>query len=89
MSRLPSFTPAMPARRRFLETNGQIDQAAMDAWRRLAMPHYTRKPRDLNRSRGLTFLIVTHDISVGRATDRIVRMVDGQIVDEELLEVAT
>jgi putative ABC transport system ATP-binding protein len=45
--------------------------------------------RDLNRSRGLTFLIVTHDISVGRATDRIVRMVDGEIVDEELLEVAT
>ena len=45
--------------------------------------------RELNRSRGLTFLIVTHDISVGRSTDRIVRMVDGQIVDEELLEVAT
>jgi putative ABC transport system ATP-binding protein len=44
--------------------------------------------RDLNRARGLTFLIVTHDIAVGRSTDRIVRMVDGQIVDEELLEVA-
>jgi ABC-type lipoprotein export system ATPase subunit len=44
--------------------------------------------RQLNRERGLTFLIVTHDISVGRATDRIVRMVDGQIVDEEVLEVA-
>jgi putative ABC transport system ATP-binding protein len=43
--------------------------------------------RRLNRERGLTFLIVTHDISVGRATDRIVRMVDGEIVDEELLEV--
>jgi ABC-type lipoprotein export system ATPase subunit len=43
--------------------------------------------RRLNRERGLTFLIVTHDISVGRSTDRIVRMVDGQIVDEELLEV--
>jgi ABC-type lipoprotein export system ATPase subunit len=43
--------------------------------------------RQLNRERGLTFLIVTHDISVGRSTDRIVRMVDGQIVDEELLEV--
>lgn len=43
--------------------------------------------RKLNRARGLTFLIVTHDISVGRATDRIVRMVDGRIVDEELLEV--
>ncbi len=44
--------------------------------------------RRLNRERGLTFLIVTHDISVGRATDRIVRMVDGEIVDEEILEVA-
>ena len=43
--------------------------------------------RRLNRERGLTFLIVTHDISVGRATDRIVRMVDGEIVGEERLEV--
>jgi putative ABC transport system ATP-binding protein len=43
--------------------------------------------RRLNREKGLTFLIVTHDIGVGRATDRIVRMVDGRIVDEERLEV--
>ena len=43
--------------------------------------------RTLNRDRALTFLIVTHDIGVGRSTDRIVRMVDGQIVDEEQLEV--
>jgi ABC-type lipoprotein export system ATPase subunit len=43
--------------------------------------------RTLNRERGLTFLIVTHDIAVGRATDRIVRMVDGQIVGQEILEV--
>ena len=43
--------------------------------------------RRLNVERGLTFLIVTHDISVGRATDRIVRMLDGQIVEEEQLEV--
>jgi len=43
--------------------------------------------RRLNRERGLSFLIVTHDIGVGRKTDRIVRMVDGQIVDEEHLEV--
>jgi putative ABC transport system ATP-binding protein len=41
--------------------------------------------RRLNREQGLTFLIVTHDISVGRSTDRIVRMVDGEIVDEERL----
>ncbi|TML91561.1 MAG: ABC transporter ATP-binding protein [Actinobacteria bacterium] len=43
--------------------------------------------RQLNRERGLTFLIVTHDIAVGRSTDRIVRMVDGEIVGEELLGV--
>jgi putative ABC transport system ATP-binding protein len=42
--------------------------------------------RRLNVERGLTFLIVTHDIAVGRGTDRIVRMLDGRVVDEELLE---
>src|SRR5689334_1666772 len=42
--------------------------------------------RRLNRDRGLTFLIVTHDISVGRATDRIVRMVDGEVIAPERLE---
>ena len=41
--------------------------------------------RSLNAQHGLTFLIVTHDIGVGRATDRIVRMVDGEIVDEEFV----
>jgi putative ABC transport system ATP-binding protein len=44
--------------------------------------------RSLNAERGLTFVIVTHDIAVGRATDRIVRMLDGRIVDEERMEVA-
>ncbi len=34
------------ARRRFLETGGLVDQALLEAWRRLAMPHYTRTPRD-------------------------------------------
>ena len=38
--------------------------------------------RRLNLERSLTFLIVTHDIAVGRKTDRIVRMLDGQIVEE-------
>ena len=43
--------------------------------------------RKLNVERGLTFLIVTHDIAVGRKTDRIVRMVDGEILGEEHMEV--
>jgi ABC-type lipoprotein export system ATPase subunit len=44
--------------------------------------------RRLNTEQGLTFVIVTHDIAVGRATDRIVRMLDGRIVDELTPEVA-
>jgi ABC-type lipoprotein export system ATPase subunit len=38
--------------------------------------------RRLNRERGFTFVIVTHDIGVGRNTDRIVRMMDGVVVEE-------
>jgi putative ABC transport system ATP-binding protein len=37
--------------------------------------------RRLNVERGLSLLIVTHDLAVGRATDRIVRMRDG-VVEE-------
>ena len=44
--------------------------------------------RSLNVERALTFVIVTHDIAVGRATDRIVRMLDGRAVDELIPEVA-
>jgi len=43
--------------------------------------------RRLNVERGLSFLIVTHDIAVGRKTDRIVRMLDGQVVEQQLMEV--
>jgi ABC-type lipoprotein export system ATPase subunit len=39
--------------------------------------------RELNRSRGLTFVLVTHDHGVGEQCDRIVRMRDGLIVGEE------
>jgi putative ABC transport system ATP-binding protein len=39
--------------------------------------------RRLNLERGLSLLIVTHDLAVGRATDRIVRMRDGAIVEDE------
>jgi putative ABC transport system ATP-binding protein len=43
--------------------------------------------RHLNVERGLTFLIVTHDISVGRKADRLVRMLDGEVVEDQYLEV--
>jgi len=42
--------------------------------------------RRLNQERGFTFIIVTHDIGVGRRTDRIVRMLDGRVVEEQILE---
>jgi putative ABC transport system ATP-binding protein len=42
--------------------------------------------RRLNREQDVSFLVVTHDISVGRKADRIVRMMDGQVVDEQRLE---
>jgi pimeloyl-ACP methyl ester carboxylesterase len=40
------------ARRRFLEVRGH-DEASLEAWRRLAVPHYTRTPRDPDWARRL------------------------------------
>jgi pimeloyl-ACP methyl ester carboxylesterase len=39
------------ARRRFLELQGHPEEASLDAWRRMAMPLYTRIPRDPNGAR--------------------------------------
>jgi putative ABC transport system ATP-binding protein len=36
----------------------------------------------LNKEKSQTFVIVTHDLAVGRKTNRILRMADGQIVEE-------
>ncbi|HNO66496.1 MAG TPA: ATP-binding cassette domain-containing protein, partial [Tepidiformaceae bacterium] len=37
----------------------------------------------LNREKGLTFVIVTHDPAIGARCNRVVRMHDGLIVSEE------
>ncbi len=37
---------------------------------------------DLNRANGQTFVLVTHALDIGQRADRIVRMRDGQIVDD-------
>jgi putative ABC transport system ATP-binding protein len=41
--------------------------------------------RELNRSQGTTFLIVTHDPAVARRTDRVVVMQDGKIAREDVI----
>ena len=39
------------ARRRFLQPDAALDQEAREAWRRLAVPLYTRIPRDPDMAR--------------------------------------
>lgn len=39
----------------------------------------------LNKEKTQTFVIVTHDLAIGRKTNRILRMADGQIAEELLL----
>lgn len=38
--------------------------------------------RSVNRDEGLTILMVTHNMDIVSSTDRVVRMVEGRIVDE-------
>ena len=39
------------ARRHFLEVKGHTGEASLEAWRRLAIPHYFRSPRDPDMAR--------------------------------------
>ena len=48
------------ARRRFLEVKGQMDEAAVAAWRMLAMPHYTRRSRAEAMGRAIVRQDVLH-----------------------------
>jgi putative ABC transport system ATP-binding protein len=45
--------------------------------------------QQLNRTAGQTFVIVTHDAAIGAACDRVVRMQDGLIVDEGMVQQPT
>lgn len=38
--------------------------------------------RDLNQKNNQTFIIVTHDSLVAEATDKVIRMTDGKIIDD-------
>lgn len=42
--------------------------------------------KDLNRSEGLTIIVVTHDSSVARKTKRIIELKDGRIVRDDLVQ---
>jgi pimeloyl-ACP methyl ester carboxylesterase len=48
------------ARRRFLEVKGQMDEVAVAAWRKLAMPHYTRRSRAETMGRAIVRQDVLH-----------------------------
>jgi ABC-type lipoprotein export system ATPase subunit len=61
------------------EPTGDLDSANAE--------EITALLRRLNLERGLTLLIVTHDLTVGHATDRIIRMVDGAVADPGLVAV--
>ena len=57
------------------EPTGNLDSTSADALMALL--------RDLNRTRGQTFLVVTHAREVGLLCDRIVHMRDGLVTGEE------
>ena len=59
------------------EPTGDLDSE--NAWRSAELM------RRLNLEHGLSFVIVTHDPTVGESADRLVRMVDGEIVSHEAL----
>lgn len=59
------------------EPTGSLDTAAGQELMNLL--------KELNRSQGVTFVIVTHDLSVARQTSRVLVMADGKIVREDIL----
>ena len=56
------------------EPTGNLDSANSE--------EITSVMRQLNREQGITFVIVSHDLGVGMKSDRLMRMSDGEIVEE-------
>jgi ABC-type lipoprotein export system ATPase subunit len=56
------------------EPTGELDTETSDALMSML--------RDLNRERGVTLVVVTHDPGVASATDRVIRLSDGRIVTD-------
>jgi putative ABC transport system ATP-binding protein len=42
--------------------------------------------RMMNREEGVTFVVVTHDLDLAGHTDRMIRLIDGRVVSDELLQ---
>lgn len=42
--------------------------------------------RNLNKERGMTFVLITHDPAVGQTADRLIQFRDGEIVGEKRME---
>jgi putative ABC transport system ATP-binding protein len=57
------------------EPTGELDSATSD--------RLLRQLRELNRERGVTIIIVTHDAGVAGATDRVIRLQDGRVIADE------
>jgi lipoprotein-releasing system ATP-binding protein len=56
------------------EPTGNLDAATGDEIVRLL--------RDINRDEGVTIVMVTHNLDIVAATDRVVRMVNGVVTDD-------
>lgn len=59
------------------EPTGNLDsQASLGLMRLIA---------EINRLKGTTFIVVTHDLAIARQTRRVLAMADGQIVREDII----